>query len=101
MARRNRATRPPRTPLRQLVTPEGVPLDLRLGSAGARAGAFIIDALIMIAILIGVTLLLVAGLLEGFGRQLIRDDTARLAIGGTMLMLWTLYFTFGGRRGTP
>ncbi len=51
-------------------------------------------------VMIGVFLmLLVAGLLEGFGRQLIRDDTARLAIGGTMLMIWTLYFTFGGRRG--
>ncbi len=48
--------------------------------------------------MIGVILmLLIAGLLEGFARQLVRDDSARLAIGGTMLMLWTVYFTLGGR----
>jgi uncharacterized membrane protein SpoIIM required for sporulation len=49
-------------------------------------------------VMIGVVLmLLVAGLLEGFARQLVRDDTARLAIGGAMLLLWTGYFTLAGR----
>ena len=32
-----------------------------------------------------VAMLFVAGLLEGFGRQLITDDAARYTIGGTML----------------
>ncbi|KQM28979.1 MULTISPECIES: stage II sporulation protein M [unclassified Sphingomonas] len=51
-------------------------------------------------VMIGVILmLLIAGLLEGFARQLVNDDSARLAVGGGMLALWTLYFTFGGRRG--
>lgn len=51
-------------------------------------------------VMIGVILmLLAAGLLEGFGRQLITDDIARLAIGGAMLAFWTFYFTFAGRRG--
>lgn len=51
-------------------------------------------------VMIGVSLmLLVAGLLEGFGRQLVNDDGARLAIGGGMLALWIVYFSFGGRRG--
>ncbi|MGQ0660376.1 stage II sporulation protein M [Sphingosinicella sp.] len=39
-----------------------------------------------------VVMLLVAGLLEGFGRQLITDDLARYAIGGGMLAFWLLYF---------
>jgi hypothetical protein len=37
-------------------------------------------------------MLLVAGLLEGFGRQLITSDLARYAIGGGMLTFWLLYF---------
>ncbi|MGT2514935.1 RDD family protein [Sphingomonas panni] len=63
MARRERKVRKPRvtrTLDRQLVTPEGVPLNLRLGSAGARAGAFLIDAIIMLAVLIGASLLIAA-----------------------------------------
>lgn len=58
MAERQRKPRLPRTLDRQLVTPEGVPLNLRLGSAGARAGAFVIDAIIMFLVLIGASLLI-------------------------------------------
>ena len=39
-----------------------------------------------------IVMLLAAGLLEGFGRQLIRDDLARYAIGLTMLIFWCLYY---------
>lgn len=39
-----------------------------------------------------IVMLLVAGLLEGFGRQLITDDFARYGIGSTMLAAWLLYF---------
>ncbi|MEP9400862.1 stage II sporulation protein M [Sphingomonas sp. VNH70] len=63
-------------------------------AAAAAAGRR--GALVMIGV---VVMLLFAGLLEGFGRQLVRDDGARLAIGAGMLLLWTLYFTLGGRRG--
>lgn len=42
---------------RELVTPEGVTLHLRLASAGSRAAAFTIDALIMLAVLIVLTIL--------------------------------------------
>ncbi|TKD53133.1 RDD family protein [Sphingomonas baiyangensis] len=42
---------------RTLTTPEGVTLNLRLASAGARAGAFILDCLLLMGILIGATLL--------------------------------------------
>lgn len=66
---------------RRLVTPEGVGLDLRLAGGGARAGAFVLDALLMLAILIGVTLALTAFHI-GFGG----------AIGGVMMVLWLLGF---------
>ncbi|WP_242117229.1 stage II sporulation protein M [Sphingomonas lacusdianchii] len=63
-------------------------------TAAAEAGRR--GAIVMIGVIL---MLLVAGLLEGFGRQLVNDDGARLAIGGGMLALWIVYFSFGGRRG--
>jgi len=39
-----------------------------------------------------VVMLAVAGLLEGFVRQLVRDDLARATIGTAMLLLWLFYF---------
>jgi uncharacterized membrane protein SpoIIM required for sporulation len=39
-----------------------------------------------------VVMLLAAGLLEGFGRQLITDDALRYGIGVFMLILWLSYF---------
>jgi uncharacterized membrane protein SpoIIM required for sporulation len=55
--------------------------------AAAEAGRLAATAMV------GVVIMLVfAGLLEGFGRQLIKADTVRYAIGLTSLVLWTLYF---------
>lgn len=39
-----------------------------------------------------VIMLIVAGLLEGYGRQLIAEPAARAAVGGTMLLSWLSYF---------
>jgi len=39
-----------------------------------------------------IVMLIAAGLLEGFGRQLIRDDLARYAVGLTMLLVWLAYY---------
>jgi len=39
-----------------------------------------------------VIMLMVAGLLEGFGRQLINDDWTRYAVAGTTGLIWALYF---------
>ncbi|HZZ90430.1 MAG TPA: stage II sporulation protein M [Caulobacteraceae bacterium] len=39
-----------------------------------------------------VLMLIVAGLLEGFARQLIQDDIARYAIAASTLVIWTGYF---------
>ena len=59
------------------------------GEAGRRA------ALVMIGVVI---MLLVAGLLEGFARQLITADAARYAIAATMFAIWVAYFALAGRR---
>lgn len=56
-------------------------------AAAARAGRT--SAVAMIGV---VLMLLWAGLLEGFGRQVIVEDWARYSIGGTMLAFWCAYF---------
>lgn len=59
------------------------------GEAGRRG------AIVMVGVVI---MLLAAGLLEGFARQLITADAARFAIAAAMFALWVVYFTLGGRR---
>ena len=44
-----------------------------------------------------VVMLFVAALLEGLGRQLVIDTTARMAVGCTMFVLWLAYFALAGR----
>jgi hypothetical protein len=39
-----------------------------------------------------VVMLLIAGLLEGLGRQLIQDDASRYAIAVAMALGWSGYF---------
>jgi uncharacterized membrane protein SpoIIM required for sporulation len=39
-----------------------------------------------------VLMLVIAGLLEGFGRQLIQEDWARYAVAGATLVIWLGYF---------
>jgi uncharacterized RDD family membrane protein YckC len=46
---------------RQLVTPEGVDLGVTLGEAGQRAGAFLLDALFLCVVLVGMTLIAIFG----------------------------------------
>ena len=43
--------------------------------------------------LAGLLYLVIAGLLEGYARQLVGASDARLAIGGIMLVFWIGYFT--------
>ena len=90
----------PRSLKRSFVTPEGVDLKLELGSAGSRAGAFLIDALIMIVLLVVVTivLLLVAGKSSGTGEFLI----VLWLIGFFLLRNgWFSLFEMGSRGATP
>jgi uncharacterized RDD family membrane protein YckC len=85
--------------VRELVTPEGVALHLRLATAGARAGAFLIDAAIMLATLIGITLLafFILGGFRTFG------PAAIIWLLG-LFLLRNFYFTLfesGVRAATP
>lgn len=57
--------------------------------AGRTAGKVMVGVILM---------LLVAGLLEGFGRQLITDTVMRYAIGTVMLLFWLGYY-YVPRRG--
>src|SRR4051812_22430141 len=88
----------PRDLKRAFITPEGVDLRLELGSAGSRAGAFLIDFILMTLILVVVTI--------GF---------AFMAVPGAekfLLVLWLLgffllrngwfsLFEMGSRGATP
>jgi uncharacterized RDD family membrane protein YckC len=88
----------PRNLRRAFITPEGVDLRLELGAAGTRAGAFLIDLVIMIVILVVVT---IAALMMAVpGAQ------------GFLLVLWLLgffilrngwfaLFEMGSRGATP
>lgn len=52
-------------------------------------------------VMAGVVLMLVcAGLLEGFVRELVEPTPVRFVVGGGMLALWAGYFVFAGRRRT-
>lgn len=51
---------------------------------------------VKLALLAGV-MLLVAAVVEGFGRQWVQSIEVRFAIGGTLLAGWLLYFTRTGR----
>ena len=83
---------------RSFVTPEGVDLRLELGGAGARATAFLLDALIMVGVLIAMTIALAL--------------TAIAARTEILLILWLIgffvlrngwfvLFEMGGRGATP
>ncbi len=48
--------------------------------------------------LVAAIMLVAAALLEGFGRQLIQDRTARLVIGWGIGGLWLAWFVFAGRK---
>jgi uncharacterized membrane protein SpoIIM required for sporulation len=60
-----------------------------LASTGRLAGQVVIGA---------VALLVIAGLLEGLGRQLIADTSLRYAVAATTAVAWLLYFGFAGRK---
>lgn len=60
-----------------------------LSLAGRTAGKVMVGVILM---------LLCAGLLEGFGRQLITDTGVRYGVGTAMLLFWCVYY-YAPRRG--
>jgi uncharacterized RDD family membrane protein YckC len=88
----------PKSLRRHFITPEGVDLRLELGSAGARAGAFLIDATIIVTILVVITIIL--GFLFVAGG---REPIAVLWLIGFFVLRngWFTLFEMGGRGATP
>ena len=62
-----------------------------LAQHGRRAAMVVMGAVFM---------LLIAGMLEGLGRQLINDTSMRLTIAGATLLIWLGYYVTGGRSGS-
>ncbi|QDZ08570.1 RDD family protein [Sphingomonas panacisoli] len=89
----------PATALRRsFVTPEGVDLKIELSTAGARAGAFMLDLLMMLAILAVATIVIGATAIA----------TESVLLGGLWLIGffflrngWFALFEMGGRGATP
>lgn len=87
--------------VRTLVTPEGVDLRLRLATGGQRAGAFVIDMLLLTSILIAFTIAMLAGgigLADQSGRQFIEI----LWLLGAFLLrnFYFIFFEMGPRAAT-
>ena len=86
---------------RSLVTPEGVDLGLRIGEASERAAAFLIDAAIIVAGLVVLTLLAIFAFVAAKGE-------AGEMIGAIWLLgsffarnVYFIAFELGGRAATP
>lgn len=94
-----RSPKPPRSPRRLFVTPEGVDLQLELGGGGARAAAFGIDLLFMVLILIALTIAVVLALV-GSGKG---DAVFIIWLLGFFALRngWFTLFELGGRGATP
>src|SRR4051812_3232492 len=83
---------------RGFVTPEGIDLRLELGTAGARAGAFMLDSIMIVLILIVMTI--------GLGFLLVAAKAEWILIlwllGFFILRnCWFSLFEMGGRGATP
>jgi len=83
---------------RSFVTPEGVDLQLELGTAGARAGGFLIDAMMIVTILILMTLLLLSLAWASKAEWIVI-----LWLLGFFVLRngWFSLFEMGGRGATP
>jgi len=84
---------------RNFITPEGVDLKLELGSAGTRAGAFLLDGLIIIGVLIVMTIAVFMLLVASHQA----DALAILWLIGFFVLRngWFILFEMGGRGATP
>ena len=91
-------SRPGRSLRRSFITPEGVDLKLELASAGARAGAFMIDAMLIMVVLIVISIVLGLLALSGGG-----EPFAVIWLIGFFILRngWFILFEMGGRGATP
>jgi uncharacterized RDD family membrane protein YckC len=77
--------------LREFVTPEGVDLRLRVGSAGERAAAFLLDAVIVIITLI--VFVITVGF-AGVALASLGVPELRNGLGSAVFIVWLLGFFF-------
>src|SRR3954452_570092 len=83
---------------RTFITPEGVDLRLELGSAGSRAGAFLIDLILMTLVLVAVTIAFLWMAVPGAQKLLM----ILWLIGFFVLRNgWFSLFEMGSRGATP
>ena len=97
--RRNRGARPPHSLVRSFVTPEGVDLGIELGSATARATAFLLDWIIIVIVLISASFLI-----YGIGPLAPREElVAVIWLIGLFVLRngWFILFEMGRRGATP
>ena len=85
---------------RSLVTPEGVDLGVRIATAGERAGAFLLDALIMVITMVVFTIIVTSAGLQNFGSF---DIVAIVWLVGFFVLRNFYFFIFelGARAATP
>jgi uncharacterized RDD family membrane protein YckC len=79
----------PAPEVREFVTPEGVDLRLRIGGAGERAAAFVLDAVFLLIAVIALTLMAsaAAGALAGLGALGLKAN-----LSSVMMIVWLLGF---------
>jgi uncharacterized RDD family membrane protein YckC len=90
---------------RTFITPEGVDLRLELGSAGSRAGAFMIDMILMVVVLAAMTfgLIYLFSETDKAGGEGVAEILAVLWLIGFFVLRngWFSLFEMGGRGATP
>lgn len=96
---------------RVMVSPEGVPLNVTVATAGARAGALTLDILIILGLILGVTLLgflVLLGFESAFGESFTLDTGGPLNVVAVLWIIavflfrnaYFLYFELGDRAAT-
>ncbi len=103
--KRGRTPREPDTGWRELITPEGVDLRLKLGLASERAGAFLLDVVILAACM---AVFVIAGCSAGFQAALAKSQVALEALLVVLFVVffaarigWFIAFELGPRAATP
>ncbi len=88
---------------RELITPEGVDLRIELASASQRAGAFLIDCCLMLAVLIALTIGCFLVVIPLLGRPNGMAVVGVIWLLGSFLLrnAWFLAFEFGARAASP
>lgn len=87
--------------LRSVITPEGVDLKLRLATAGERAGAFVVDVLIMLAVLIAISIVVGLTVLQSRGKGAEIYAVIWLLAFFFLRNAYFIAFELGGRAATP